>query len=275
MEVRSRLGAERGFRPRQAGRRPPGRRLTVGFRGKQPGALPTPVAESGPVPQGSRLPPRSGLPTAGEVKAWVRCICNTARSVCASPSSRIGDSRGCGIAPSRPAAESKRMTAPDCFRVPIGSPVSRRPAPSIPLLDDPGPTRRGGQQYFDCGEVILALVDVAAGGKSLGRPPGSLLRGLRSRAVLARAKARGASRREDPRGRRRRDQETPLGRALVLRRGSVREQVCFVDDRTTLFTGKNPDSERHARTRPRRTPISSTSTWPAAISKSADAGRTA
>src|SRR5258708_30369785 len=57
------------------------------------------------------------------------------------------------------------MTAPTLFRIALQvADLDQASAFYAKLLDDPGRRiPRGSRHYFDCGPVILALVDVAAG----------------------------------------------------------------------------------------------------------------
>lgn len=108
------------------------------------------------------------------------------------------------------------------------------------LLDDPGRNiPRGSRHYIDCGPVILALVDVAAGGEKAKPLPDYIyfavgdLEKVHARAAalgcLSSADVHGASAGEivvRPWGERSFYVEDPWGNGM-----------CFVDD-NTLFTGR-------------------------------------
>lgn len=108
------------------------------------------------------------------------------------------------------------------------------------LLDDPGRNiPRGSRHYIDCGPVILALVDVAAGGEKAKPLPDYIyfavgdLEKVYARAAalgcLSSADVHGASAGEivvRPWGERSFYVEDPWGNGM-----------CFVDD-NTLFTGR-------------------------------------
>jgi hypothetical protein len=107
------------------------------------------------------------------------------------------------------------------------------------LLDMEGRRVRGGRHYYDCGPVIVALVDVSLGGKQPQPLPGGLYFAVRElEKVHARARDLGCLSREKvhdedggdivkrPWGERSFYAEDPFGNGL-----------CFVDEQT-LFTGK-------------------------------------
>jgi hypothetical protein len=61
------------------------------------------------------------------------------------------------------------------------------------LLDNPGKRHPGARQYFDCGGVILAVLDISAGGLPPTPGPKSLYFAVEDvEAVHARAKSLGA-----------------------------------------------------------------------------------
>ena len=107
------------------------------------------------------------------------------------------------------------------------------------LLGIEGRTIRGGRTYFDCGRVILALVDVAAGGEEVRPLPDNIYFAVNDlEAVHARAAALDCLSDSDVHG-------APAGEMIVRPWGERSFYVtdpfgnglCFVDDRT-LFTGR-------------------------------------
>lgn len=107
------------------------------------------------------------------------------------------------------------------------------------LLDLPGRSIRGSRHYFDCGPVILALLDPGAGGEAAKPMPDHIYFSVaKLEAVHARAAALGCLSREDvhdepggaiavrPWGERSFYAEDPFGNLL-----------CFVDAKT-VFTGR-------------------------------------
>ncbi len=109
------------------------------------------------------------------------------------------------------------------------------------LLGIEGRLVGGGRVYFDCGPVILALVDVAAGKKKPRAMPQDVYLAVADvEAFHARAKKLRCLSKEDVHG-------APAG-ALVERPWGERSfyaedpfgnGLCFVDERT-LFTGARP-----------------------------------
>jgi hypothetical protein len=133
------------------------------------------------------------------------------------------------------------MTAPSFFRAAIEvAGLEKGGAFYAELLDDPGRLVGGGRHYFDCGEVILALVDVAASGKS-ARPTAQNLYFAVSDldAAYARATALGCLSQEKIHGA---DGgaigKRPWGERSFYAVDPFGNKLCFVD-RATLFTGKN------------------------------------
>jgi catechol-2,3-dioxygenase len=107
------------------------------------------------------------------------------------------------------------------------------------LLGIEGRTIRGGRTYFDCGPVILALVDVAAGGEEARPLPDNIYFAVNDlEAVHARASALDCLSDADVHG-------APAGEMIVRPWGERSFYVtdpfgnglCFVDDKT-LFTGR-------------------------------------
>jgi predicted enzyme related to lactoylglutathione lyase len=108
------------------------------------------------------------------------------------------------------------------------------------LLDDPGRRiPRASRHYIDCGPVILALVDVAAGGEQAKPLPDKIYFAVADlEQVYARATELGCLSTEDVHG-------ASAGEIVVRPWGERSFYVhdpwgnglCFVDDKT-LFTGK-------------------------------------
>lgn len=108
------------------------------------------------------------------------------------------------------------------------------------LLDDPGRRiPRASRHYIDCGSVILALVDVAAGGEKAKAIPDYIYFAVRDLdEVYSRASNLGCLSTEDVHG--------ASAGAVVVRPWGERSfyvkdpwgnGLCFVDDKT-LFTGR-------------------------------------
>jgi hypothetical protein len=109
------------------------------------------------------------------------------------------------------------------------------------LLDDPGiPIPRGSRHYFDCGGVILALVDVMAGDGQRPQPTPDYIYFAVDNLdeVFARAKALGCLATD-----RFHDQNAgeivkrPWGERSFYCADPWGNGLCFVDEKT-LFTGK-------------------------------------
>ena len=108
------------------------------------------------------------------------------------------------------------------------------------LLDDPGiRIPRGGRHYFDCGGVILALVDVAQGGEKPQPTPDYIYFAVNNlEQVFERARALDCLARD-----RYHDQEAgeivkrPWGELSFYVEDPWGNGVCFVDEKT-LFTGR-------------------------------------
>jgi catechol 2,3-dioxygenase-like lactoylglutathione lyase family enzyme len=107
------------------------------------------------------------------------------------------------------------------------------------LLASKGRRIHGGRHYFDCGRVILALVDPTGGGTKAKPAPDDLYFAVRDLAVVhARCKNLGALARIDVHGEpggeiRRR----PWGERSFDARDPFGNELCFVDARTQ-FTGR-------------------------------------
>jgi catechol-2,3-dioxygenase len=108
------------------------------------------------------------------------------------------------------------------------------------LLDSEGRQVGGGRHYFDCGDVILALVDISA----LGREPRPVAQNLYFAvtdldAVHARAKTLACLSREQVHGRSGGDIVTrPWGERSFYVEDPFGNRLCFVDE-DTLFTGRS------------------------------------
>jgi len=108
------------------------------------------------------------------------------------------------------------------------------------LLDDPGRRiSRGSRHYFDCGPVILALVDVAAGHLEPKPIPDSVYFAVGNLdEVYERAKAMNCLAKEDVHGA---DAgaivKRPWGERSFYAEDPWGNGLCFVDEQT-LFTGR-------------------------------------
>jgi predicted enzyme related to lactoylglutathione lyase len=110
------------------------------------------------------------------------------------------------------------------------------------LLSDPGRRVSPGRHYFDCGDVILAIVNPRADGDARAVQPNQdyvyfAVRDLE--AVFARAERLGGLTAEvgdggQPMGR---IATRPWGERSFYMKDPTGNPICFVDD-TTLFTGK-------------------------------------
>jgi len=132
--------------------------------------------------------------------------------------------------------------APAIFRVSLEVADSKRAHRFYSkMLGIEGRLVGGGRVYFDCGPVILALVDVSAGKKRPKPAPQDVYFAVEDvDAIHARAKKMRCLSKEDVHG-------APAG-ALVTRpwgersfyaEDPVGNGLCFVDA-TTLFTGERP-----------------------------------
>jgi len=140
------------------------------------------------------------------------------------------------------APRSTTMAASRLFRVALQvADLDQASAFYAKLLDDPGiPIPRGSRHYFNCGPVILALVDVAKGAGEKPQPtPDYIYFAVDNlNEVFARAKALNCLAKD-----RYHDQEAgqivkrPWGELSFYVEDSWGNGLCFVDA-TTLFTGK-------------------------------------
>ena len=108
------------------------------------------------------------------------------------------------------------------------------------LLDDPGiPIPRGGRHYFDCGPVILALVDVAAGGLKAKPIPDHVYFAVNNlEEVYKRAGELSCLSTDDVHDDRAGEiVKRPWGEVSFYCEDPWGNGLCFVDEKT-LFTGK-------------------------------------
>jgi predicted enzyme related to lactoylglutathione lyase len=108
------------------------------------------------------------------------------------------------------------------------------------LLDDPGRRiPRASRHYIDCGPVILALVDVAAGGEEAKSIPDYIYFAVRDLdQVYSRASDLGCLSTEDVHGASAGDVVMrPWGERSFYVKDPWGNGLCFVDDKT-LFTGR-------------------------------------
>jgi len=138
-------------------------------------------------------------------------------------------------------AERKTMGAPKMFRIALQvGDLDAAGAFYAKLLDDPGiPIPRGSRHYFNCGPMILALVDVAKGGEKPQPTPDYIYFAVNNlEEVFARAQALNCLATD-----RYHDQEAgqivkrPWGEVSFYVEDPWGNGLCFVDE-TTLFTGR-------------------------------------
>ena len=146
-------------------------------------------------------------------------------------------------AAARPARAQPDANGPRLYRVilPAGD-IERASRFYEELLGDPGRRVSPGRHYFDCGEVILALVDPRADGDDREVQPNQdyvyfAVRDLE--AVFARAERLGGLSTEvgdggSPMGR---IATRPWGERSFYMKDLTGNPLCFVDE-TTVFTGK-------------------------------------
>jgi uncharacterized glyoxalase superfamily protein PhnB len=133
------------------------------------------------------------------------------------------------------------MAAPKLFRIAVQvSDLDQASAFYARLLDDPGRRiPRGSRHYFDCGAVILALVDVTAGGLEPQPIPDYVYFAVSNiEEVHARAKEMDCLAKDDVHGE---DAgaivKRPWGELSFYAEDPWGNGLCFVDE-STLFTGK-------------------------------------
>ena len=107
------------------------------------------------------------------------------------------------------------------------------------LLDSEGRLVGGGRHYFDCGEVILALVDISASGKKPRPVAQNLYFAVTDLdAVHARATTLGCLSREQIHGKSGGEiVKRPWGERSFYVEDPFGNRLCFVDGKT-LFTGR-------------------------------------
>jgi uncharacterized glyoxalase superfamily protein PhnB len=140
-----------------------------------------------------------------------------------------------------PEAERETMGTPKMFRIALQvGDLEAAGAFYAKLLDDPGiPIPRGSRHYFNCGPMILALVDVAKGGEKPQPTPDYIYFAVNNLdQVFERAQALNCLATD-----RYHDQEAgqivkrPWGEVSFYVEDPWGNGLCFVDE-TTLFTGK-------------------------------------
>jgi uncharacterized glyoxalase superfamily protein PhnB len=144
-----------------------------------------------------------------------------------------------GAQPAEP--ERKTMGAPKMFRIALQvGDLNQAGAFYAKLLDDPGiPIPRGSRHYFNCGPMILALVDVTKGGESPQATPDYIYFAVNNlEEVFERAKVLNCLAND-----RYHDQNAgeilkrPWGEVSFYCEDPWGNGLCFVDE-TTLFTGR-------------------------------------
>ena len=133
------------------------------------------------------------------------------------------------------------MAAPKLFRVAVQvGDLNKASAFYAQLLDDPGRRiPRGSRHYFDCGQMILALVDVTAGDLEPKPIPDYIYFSVPDlKAVYERAEALGCLAKEDVHGEAAGEMvKRPWGEVSFYAEDPWGNGLCFVDEKT-LFTGK-------------------------------------
>lgn len=133
-----------------------------------------------------------------------------------------------------------KTKAPAIFRVSLEVAGSAKAnAFHSKLLGIAGREVGGGRVYFDCGQVVLALVDVAAGGQKPKPIPQDVYFAVPDvEAFHARAKALGCLSKEDVHGESAGALATrPWGERSFYAEDPFGNGLCFVDEKT-LFTGE-------------------------------------
>jgi predicted enzyme related to lactoylglutathione lyase len=129
---------------------------------------------------------------------------------------------------------------PSIFRVPVEvSDLAGAVTFYSTLLDSPGRQIRGGSRhYYDCGSVILALIDVSGSGRKPRRTARDVYFAVSDlEAVHARAKTLGCLSKADVHEASGGEiEERPWGERSFYAEDPWGNGLCFVDD-TTLFTG--------------------------------------
>jgi uncharacterized glyoxalase superfamily protein PhnB len=138
--------------------------------------------------------------------------------------------------------ESRRisMAAPKLFRIALQvADLDQASAFYSKLLDDPGRRIRGSRHYFDCGPVILAIVDVTAGHLAPQPIPDYVYFAISNLdQIYERAKAMNCLAKEDVHGADAGAIVTrPWGERSFYAEDPWGNGLCFVEEQT-LFTGK-------------------------------------
>jgi catechol 2,3-dioxygenase-like lactoylglutathione lyase family enzyme len=107
------------------------------------------------------------------------------------------------------------------------------------LLDSEGRRVRGGRHYFDCGPVILALLDTTSGGEKPASIPDYLYFSVKDlEKIYARALELGCLSQENIHGESAGEILTrPWGERSFYAEDPFGNLLCFVDERT-IFTGR-------------------------------------
>jgi len=107
------------------------------------------------------------------------------------------------------------------------------------LLGIEGRRIRGARHYFDCGPVILALLDVTTGGEEAKTAPDNIYFSVNDlEAVFERAKSLGCLSKTDVHGDPAGEIVTrPWGERCFYAEDPFGNPLCFVDSKT-LFTGR-------------------------------------
>ena len=132
------------------------------------------------------------------------------------------------------------MAAPKMFRIALQvTDLDQARAFYARLLDDPGIPIRGSRHYFDCGGMILALVDITRGGQQPQPTPDYIYFAVDNlEEVFARAQAMNCLASD-----RYHDQDAgrivkrPWGEVSFYCEDPWGNGLCFVDA-NTLFTGR-------------------------------------
>ena len=133
------------------------------------------------------------------------------------------------------------MAMPQLFRIALQvADLDQAAAFYSKLLEDEGHRiPRGSRHYFDCGSVILALVDVTAGGEEAKPLPDYIYFAVNNlEAVCARARELGCLSTDDVHGASAGEiVKRPWGERSFYVEDPWGNGLCFVDE-NTLFTGE-------------------------------------
>ena len=146
-----------------------------------------------------------------------------------------------GVEENSTESERSSMAGPKMFRVTLQvSDLDKAAAFYSKLLDDGGRRiPRGARHYFDCGPMILALVDVGAGGMEAKPIPDYIYFAVNNlEQMFERARALGCLSKEDVHEEKAGEIVTrPWGERSFYVDDPWGNGLCFVDEKT-LFTGK-------------------------------------